>query len=356
MSFSKYIRVVGACAILATSARAQSRLFHEDFESGFAAWSLTGLWNAERSIDPCGSISAAQPGSTLPSGIWCAYYGRDGICDYQTGTLPNSGFLTSLTPVTLPPTGRASVRFFGSRFAECQSLPVDASLVQVSTDGGGTWVTAGSSCYVVELAGVYRWHPEEFDLAPFLGRTILLRFSFDTVDEIENSTPGWFVDDVSVLWDSSSTVCPAPGPGTCPCTNGPAFLSPFACANSTSRGAELVAGGTASVSADTLVLRARLMPPNTNVLFFQGTSKSTGSPLGDGRLCVAGPLTRLGVKTASGGVAHFPTAGDPSISAAGQVGIAGGTRAYQAYYRDTATFCTTATFNLSAAFELAWTP
>jgi hypothetical protein len=63
------------------------------------------------------------------------------------------------------------------------------------------------------------------------------------------------------------------------------------------------------------------------------------------------------VKTSSQGVATFPQAGDPTISAKGLVPIGGGMRAYQAWYRDNNLgFCTTATFNISSGVIIQWAP
>ena len=47
--------------------------------------------------------------------------------------------------------------------------------------------------------------------------------------------------------------------------------------------------------------------------------------------------------------------GDPSIAAVGSA-TAGATLHYQAWYRDPAAFCTTATFDLTNGLEVTWTP
>ncbi len=356
----KILRVVSTFVgilVFADTLRAQVALFHEDFESGYANWAMSGFWNPEASTDPCGDMSTGQMGSIFPSGTHCAWYGQDATCNYDSG-FANSGALTCLVPITLPATGRVSLRFWNSRFAECDpSLHVDTTQVQISSDGGATWTVGYDFCYWGELGLVYRWHPREFDLTAHQGQTIRIRFWFDTVDDIDNDYLGWFVDDVTVLWNASTVACPAPQVGACPCNNLPAFLAPIACTNSTGRGAELLAGGSASVSSDTLVIHAAHMPPSTNVLFFQGSAETTGNVFGDGRLCVAGPFHRLGTQTASGGEATYPGPGQLAVSVAGLVPPAGGTRAYQAYFRDPApTFCTSATFNTSSAFELVWSP
>src|SRR5262249_56550102 len=42
------------------------------------------------------------------------------------------------------------------------------------------------------------WRNTSFSLAAFAGQTVLIRFSFDTIDSILNNFEGWYVDDVQV--------------------------------------------------------------------------------------------------------------------------------------------------------------
>jgi len=125
---------LGSFVLLAmvSAAHAQAALFREDFENGYANWTMTGLWNPEASTDACGGISSGHQGTVFPSGTHCAWYGQDSTCNFDTG-FANSGELTSLVPVTLPPTGRVSLRFWNSRFAECSLSPhVDITQVQAA--------------------------------------------------------------------------------------------------------------------------------------------------------------------------------------------------------------------------------
>ena len=102
------------------------------------------------------------------------------------------------------------------------------------------------------------------------------------------------------------------------------------------------------------------MPPGSTVLFFQGTSKVAaggGAVFGDGLRCVSGSVIRLGTKTNSaGGSASYPTGADADVSVRGNIPAGGGTRYYQAWYRNAATYCTAVTFNLTNAYELSWRP
>jgi len=47
------------------------------------------------------------------------------------------------------------------------------------------------------------WKYETFDLTPFIGQNIRLRFAFRTVDYLYNGFRGWFVDNIKVTTDAS---------------------------------------------------------------------------------------------------------------------------------------------------------
>jgi hypothetical protein len=142
--------------------------------------------------------------------------------------------------------------------------------------------------------------------------------------------------------------------GLCPCSN----FGGYACGNSANTaGAGLSSIGTPSLSSDNFVLMLQGTPPNASLLFFQGTSSTfNGSAFGDGVRCVVGTVVRLGNTAASGGMAHYPGAGDAPISVKGMIPGPGVYRAYQAWYRDVASYCTPALFNISSAVGIAWMP
>jgi hypothetical protein len=170
------------------------------------------------------------------------------------------------------------------------------------------------------------------------------------------------LDVVGGLWNGCSgglvtSGCAGDGTGNpCPCGNNGA--TGRGCANSAnSSGALLTASGEASVSADTLVLNASGMPATVTCLFFETASfNALGTALGDGKRCATGFALRMPLKQASGGSASYPQAGDPSISNFTNIPVAGATRYYQAWYRDPAAFCTSATFNLTNSLKVTWAP
>lgn len=117
-------------------------------------------------------------------------------------------------------------------------------------------------------------------------------------------------------------------------------------------GALLNAVGTASIGADTLELRGSAMP-NSTCIYFQGTAASA-SVVFDGISCVTGTVIRLGTKTNACNASRYPDSTNPTVSVRGQV-TAPGTRFYQVWYRNAASFCTPATSNYSNGLQINWT-
>jgi Tol biopolymer transport system component len=180
----------------------------------------------------------------------------------------------------------------------------------------------------------------------------------DLVSGDTNAMPDVFV---GVVPPTPAPFCFGDGSGTaCPCGNaGGAFSG---CANSsTAAGSRLVGTGRASVTDDTLTLMVNGLPASTQVAFLQGTGQAAGGAgivFGDGLRCVVGTTVRLGTRASTGGTLAFGhgIAGDPHVSVAGMMPAGGGSRHYQGFYRNAASFCSSATFNLTNGISLTWSP
>ncbi|MEY2808479.1 MAG: hypothetical protein ACK57N_00710 [Planctomycetia bacterium] len=162
--------------------------------------------------------------------------------------------------------------------------------------------------------------------------------------------------------ESATTFCAGDGGAApCPCGNFGAWR--HGCANSTDpRGARLAATGLASVAHDGVALLALGLPSNSTVVLLQSIDAAGGGhgvAFGDGLRCLAGSIVRLGTRTAdaTGRLAFGAgVAGDPRLSVVGALPATGGARRYQAYFRNAAAFCTSASFNLSNGLSLEWVP
>jgi len=166
------------------------------------------------------------------------------------------------------------------------------------------------------------------------------------------------LDGVPDICQNTPTLYCFGAPATCPC--GSSGDGTGGCGNNFSAlGGRLVAEGTASVAADSLVLRTSRVGAFAPVLYFQGTTVvngGAGAVFGDGLRCAGGAVWRLGIRISSGGLSSFPPPGG-AVSVSGLVPATGGMRTYQAWYRDqTPGFCTPSTFNLTNGVSLRWTP
>ena len=141
----------------------------------------------------------------------------------------------------------------------------------------------------------------------------------------------------------------------CPCGND--ATGSRGCANSVNpAGAGLTGNGIVSVSEDSFVLNGSGMLPHSTCIYLQGSTSSSPVLFGDGKICVDGSLIRLVVRRNSGGASSFPAVGEPSVSVRGQVPALGGTRSYQAWYRDPTNFCTATPYNITNGILAVWTP
>lgn len=177
---------VGALSnVVQATTQAVSAVFVDDLEAGGAKWSVAGsdgvggpaLWHLT-------THRYNTPNHAL-------YYGRADTLNYDTGAR-NYGSVTSL-PIDLSASRDTALRFMHYLRTENWS-PYDAARVQVSADNGTTW----KDLYVTSIGNGGTMEPRDIDLSAYDGNTILLRFSFDTVDAGANFYEGWVVDDVIV--------------------------------------------------------------------------------------------------------------------------------------------------------------
>lgn len=153
--------------------------------------------------------------------------------------------------------------------------------------------------------------------------------------------------------------CFGDGLGTpCPCGN--SGMSGNGCAASyNAAGANLSWSGTPSVLSDSFTLLGA-GTSSAPILYFQSTAQHNGglgSAFGDGLLCTSGATVRLGLTISSAGLSQYPFGVAPPISIQGVIPTGGGvTRYYQAYFRDSASYCGPATFNLTNALAVPWLP
>ena len=162
-------------------------LFFDDMESGAGGWTATGLWHRAQ------SGSCASPAYASPVSAW--YFGQDSTCSFDTNAAVK-GSLTSQTINGVTAASRLSFKFF--REVESHtSGGYDATRVEVVEAGSSDWNTVWSrSC---EDASAKAWSSAgPIDLSVWAGKSIQLRFVFDSKDSYANDFIGWIIDDVRV--------------------------------------------------------------------------------------------------------------------------------------------------------------
>ncbi|MBI5364877.1 MAG: hypothetical protein HZA53_16995 [Planctomycetes bacterium] len=148
--------------------------------------------------------------------------------------------------------------------------------------------------------------------------------------------------------------CPGDGSLTdCPCSNrGSAGRG---CAwHAEPAGALLETLG--SPATDDVLLRALSMPTAGTSIFLKGAALDpSGAAFGDGLLCLGGALLRLGTTASTAGTAQYPSL--PGITLSARSGVLPGSGVvayYQTWYRNAASFCTSATSNATNGVRVVW--
>ena len=147
----------------------------DSVESGTNGWTRDGLWHVDAWT------------SSSPTRSWAYNNGTN----YQTGAR-NGGSLVSPW-ITLTNGPGLTLTFRSWYQTEDTGTAWDRKTVLVSTDGV-SWVQ------VLQVAGppASQWMTQTADLSLYAGRTVKLKFFFDTIDAINNAYRGWYVDDIKV--------------------------------------------------------------------------------------------------------------------------------------------------------------
>lgn len=158
-------------------------IFEDDMESGANGWSSEGLWHMV--TDKSHSFSTS----------W-AYNTGD---NYDIGD--NWGSLTSPV-IDLSAHSSAALTFWN--WYHTEPWPSwDQRWVQIGVDGVFTNLD--------QLYGdpMLEWNETTFDISSYAGKSIQIKFFFDTIDGSYNDYEGWYIDDVSVYGDllEPNTTC-----------------------------------------------------------------------------------------------------------------------------------------------------
>lgn len=335
-----YVNVTGQLenAVIAAFSPTGSILWNPTFKGG----ALYSDWAFGIAVDPFGRIVAGGTVSTAtPTGLDFAAW-----CFDTTGALVWSATWDGGT----------------GRDEDMSSFGVDAlgnvTIVGTSSNASGP-VHADSALASWDSQGILAWsHVDQgTGRGAQFGNAVAVTTDLIVYTGPANTSVGGPSEYRTLAFARTATAfCLGDGSATpCPCSNSSASAEQAGCRNSFGVGGRVRAQGTSSLTSDTFALITSAMP-NSPCLYFQGTmaiGAGAGAVFGDGLRCAGGTVVRLGTKSNVGGTSQYPSVGDPSVSVGGSIGGAG-TRTYQVWYRNSAAFCTTSTFNLSNGLLVNW--
>ncbi len=169
----------------------------EDFEGSTSSWTTGDLWHLTT------NSTCASPGYS--SATHAMYYGQDGVCTYDTGST-TAGNLVSGEIAGIAADSVLTFQYF-RQVEETSNDPFETTQVDVQVVGDATWTTVWSKTSLE--ASENAWTTSgSIALRAYGGKTIRLRFRFDSVDGELNEYVGWLVDDVQV-----TNTCSGPGAG-----------------------------------------------------------------------------------------------------------------------------------------------
>jgi len=147
-------------------------------------WTMGGLWHSTGRRDADAYCTCYA--------LHSAWYGQESTGNYNTG-YQTYGALTS------PLINIRSTSFrldYDSWWSTETGTAYDKKLVQISIDRGATWTTLVQISEATDARST--WVTHTHSLAGYVGKEILVRFYFDSVDNIYNTFEGWYIDRVFV--------------------------------------------------------------------------------------------------------------------------------------------------------------
>ncbi|NQV18724.1 MAG: choice-of-anchor D domain-containing protein [Armatimonadetes bacterium] len=188
---------------LISSLRDSTVLFFDDMENGINNWTIEvylpdDLWHQ------------TETNFNSPTHSW--WCGQEGTGTYNTGNQISTAVISPVIDLTVVDT-TVTLQFFENYDTE---NGYDCCMVDVTTDGGITWIPLRGSLGNAPSGSSGGWITSVLDLTDYTGSEIKIRFYFDTTDSILNNYPGWFFDDVVVYYDGVPWLPIEPGSGTIP--------------------------------------------------------------------------------------------------------------------------------------------
>ena len=166
--------------------------FYDNMGSGTNGWTTSAyigsdLWH-----------QTTTDASSHPTSWWA---GLEDQGNYNTGEHLQNALISP--PINLSGATGTTQMLFTEKY--CTEQGWDFCMVDVSTDGGGSWTHLRGGYGDAPNGDSEGWIISNIDLSLYANMTIQLRFLFDTGDELYNDFPGWFIDDL-VIFDQSGLI------------------------------------------------------------------------------------------------------------------------------------------------------
>jgi hypothetical protein len=180
--------VEASCSLQTSNGGGGGDLFVDDMESTTTSsnWTATGLWHLAK------DGTCASPAYASATSAW--YFGQDASCSYKTSGAAK-GTLTSKTIAGVVAASKLSFKYY-REVESGASGSYDKTTVEVAVDGSSSWKKLWSKDSTE--ASTKAWTSAEISLADYAGKSVRVRFSFDSVDDYDNEHVGWMIDDVRV--------------------------------------------------------------------------------------------------------------------------------------------------------------
>ncbi len=146
-------------------------------------WTMDGLWH-----------ETGKRGSSLGKGFqyYSAWYGQESTGNYNTGTRNTGSLVSPLIHLLYTHNNLVYNSYFDTR----TGTSYDRKFVQVSTNRGLSWVNLEQVSDSTDTMKV--WYVHTLSLDSYVGKEVMIRFFFDTVDANPGSHEGWYIDDVKI--------------------------------------------------------------------------------------------------------------------------------------------------------------
>jgi len=166
--------------------------FYDNMESGTNGWTTiayTGsdLWH-----------QTTSDASSKPTSWWV---GIESQQNYDNGSRINNALISPTINLigAVPPVKLMFTENFVTETGW------DYCMVDVSTDGGTSWNHLRGGYGSAPSGDTDGWMITDLDLSAYANNQILLRFYFDTGDQLYNEFLGWYVDDV-IIFDKAGLI------------------------------------------------------------------------------------------------------------------------------------------------------